>query len=132
MTLRIFYQQIYQFGRPLALSLFLSLSVSLGLLDSKLHFVAQCLKRLNNCSLSPTATHKLHYLVRSSVDVFSFIRDGSSSNLDWCSQCLDNSVWFFPSVFPVLSHYLKTDHACCLLNPSQFILLRALLPDDVY
>jgi len=138
MTLRILYQQIYHFGRPLYLSLppsfslSLSLSLSVSLLDSTLHFVAQCLNRLNYCSLSLTAKHRLQSLVRSSEEVFSFIRDGPSSNLDKCSQYLDCTVCCFPSAFPVLSQYPKTDHFCSLLNHFQFILLTALQSDDVY
>jgi len=133
MTLRTLYQQIYHFGRSLYLydSLSLSLSLSLGLLDSKLQFVAQCVNRPNKCSLSPTAKYKLHSLVRSSEDVFSCIREGPSSNPDWCNQCPGCSVSCFPSAFPVLSQYLKTDHVCSLLNPFQFILLTALMSDDV-
>jgi len=113
-------------------SFFLSFSLSVSPLDSTLHFVVQCLNRLNNCSLSLTAQHRLQFLVRSSEEVFSFIRDGPSSNLDKCSQCLDCTVCCFPSAFPVLSQYLKTDHVCSLLNPFQFILLTALQSDDVY
>jgi hypothetical protein len=116
----------------LSISVCLCLFLSLGLMDSKLHFVSQCLNRLNSCSLSLTAKYKLHSLVRTSEDVFSFIRDGAISNLDWCSQRFDSSVCCLPSVFPVLSHYLKIDHVCSLLNAFQFILLTALLSDDEY
>jgi hypothetical protein len=122
MTLRILYQQIYHFGRPLYLFLSLCWTVYCILLHSV--WTGSTTAR---SVLQPNTDS-----VRSSEDVFSFIRDGPSSNLDKCSQCCDCTVCCFPSAFPVLSQYLKIDHVCSLLNHFQFILLTTLQLDDVY
>ena len=42
------------------------------------------------------------------------------------------NVCCFPSAFPLLCQYFKIDHVWCLLNPFHFILLTALLSDDVH
>ena len=74
-----------------SVSLSLSPSLSLGLLDSKISFVAVS-EHVKYLIAQPTTKYKHYSLDPLRDDVSSLIRGVPSSKLDWCSWCPDRRL----------------------------------------